>query len=38
MAAFEMKRPGTSGDPNKRLVIRGAAIMAGIDVKSRRSA
>ena len=38
MAAFEMKRPGTSGDPNKRLVIRGAAIMASIDVKSRRSA
>lgn len=38
MAGFEMKRPDAAGDPNKRLVIRGAAIMAGIDVKSRRSA
>lgn len=38
MAGFEMKRRGAAGDPNKRLVIRGAAVMAGIDVKARRTA
>ncbi|HEX8151581.1 MAG TPA: DUF5668 domain-containing protein [Thermoanaerobaculia bacterium] len=38
MAGFEMKRRGAAGDPRKRLVIRGAAVMAGIDVKARRTA
>ncbi|HYK04637.1 MAG TPA: DUF5668 domain-containing protein [Thermoanaerobaculia bacterium] len=38
MAGFEMKRGRAAGDPNKRLIIRGAAVMAGIEVKARRSA
>ena len=38
MAGFEMKRGRAAGDPNKRLIIRGAAVMAGIDVKARRNA
>jgi predicted membrane protein len=38
MAGFELKRGRAAGDPNKRLIIRGAAVMAGIDVKARRNA
>lgn len=38
MAGFEMERGRAAGDPNKRLIIRGAAVMAGIDVKARRNA
>jgi hypothetical protein len=38
MAGFEMKRGRTAGDPNKRLVIRGVAIQAGIEVKGGRNA
>ena len=38
MAGFEMKRGRAAGDPKKRLVIRGAAVMAGIEVKARRNA
>ena len=37
MAGFEMKRGRAAGDPNKRLIIRGAAVMAGIEVKARRN-
>ena len=33
MAGFEAKS-GTNADPRKRLVVRGAAIMAGIDVRN----
>ena len=38
MAGFEMKRGRTAGDPHKRLVIRGVAIQAGIEVKTGRNA
>jgi hypothetical protein len=38
MAGFEMKRGRAAGNPDKRLIIRGAAVMAGIDVKARRHA
>lgn len=38
MAGFEMKRGRAAGNPKKRLIIRGAAVMAGIDVKARRNA
>jgi predicted membrane protein len=38
MAGFEMKRGRTAADPNKRLVIRGVAIQAGIEVKTGRNA
>jgi ribonuclease R len=38
MAGFEMKRGRAAGDPSKRLIIRGAAVMAGIEVKARRNA
>lgn len=36
MGGFEVKA-GSSSDPSKKLIIRGLALMAGIEVKTRRS-
>lgn len=40
MAAFEMRMAGSPPDPSRRLIVRGGALWAGIEVKSasRRSA